>query len=480
MPGTVFAKLSLMAPTPAVSVILPAYNECFTIREILRRVFARPEVSEVVVIDDGSTDGTREILEGLRARYASHAAAFRLIAHDKNEGKGSALADGFKAATGEILIIQDADLEYNPEDYPRLIAPIVQGKADAVYGSRFLPSEKRALLFWHQVANTLLTLACNVFTNLNLTDVWTGYKAFRADVVKKIPFSARHFEFEPEMTIKMARLGCSIYEVPIRYSGRTYAEGKKITFKDALSGAWMMLKAYCSDDLCVEGCAPPLRGRPIASRHSAYVAEQYRPYLGATVIEIGAGSGNSSRFLLDRERLTLTDADPAPLRRLSALYGDWGYVEVAPLDILEPGPALGERSERYDSVVCSQVLEFIDDDVRALSHMRRLLRPQGTLVLSVAAHSALYGPLDRKLGHLRRYDAKGLEEKLKKAGFEPVQSRFLDPISALGWWFNGKLLRRKSVPEFQIALIDRLLPLVRRTSGLLPFGIFLLTVAKRR
>ncbi|HLE71542.1 MAG TPA: glycosyltransferase family 2 protein [Vicinamibacteria bacterium] len=224
---------------PEISVVIPCYNEVSTIEAILDAVRASEiRDKEILIVDDASTDGTREKLLSLPAE-----AGLRVIFHERNRGKGAALATGFRAATGDVVIVQDADLEYDPKEYPKLLAPIRAGKADVVYGSRFAGGEShRVLYFWHYAANKLLTLVSNMFTNLNLTDMETCYKAFRRDVIQKIDFREERFGFEPEVTAKVARMGCRIYEVGISYSGRTYAEGKKIGWRDGLRALWCIVR----------------------------------------------------------------------------------------------------------------------------------------------------------------------------------------------------------------------------------------------
>jgi glycosyltransferase involved in cell wall biosynthesis len=203
---------------------------------------------EIVIVDDGSTDGTRELLQSLVDGGSLHHDAslrtdnLQIVLQDRNRGKGHALRTGFARARGEIVIVQDADLEYDPQDYHRLLAPIMHGLADVVFGSRFLGGPHRVLFFWHSVGNRVLTLLSNMLTNLNLSDVWTCYKAFRRDVVQDLRLRENRFGFEPEVTAKVARGGWRIYEVPISYHGRTYAEGKKITWKDGLSGIWCIVR----------------------------------------------------------------------------------------------------------------------------------------------------------------------------------------------------------------------------------------------
>ena len=213
-----------------VSVVIPVYNEVGTVEEIVARVQAVPLDKEIVMVDDASTDGTREHLEKIDQTHED----VTVIYHDHNQGKGAALRTGFNSATGDVVIIQDADLEYDPREYPVLLEPIMDGRADVVYGSRFLGGPHRVLFFWHYVGNKFLTLLSNALTNLNLTDMETCYKVFKREILEGMTLRSNRFGFEPEFTVKVAKKNLRIYEVPISYSGRTYAEGKKIGWKDGV------------------------------------------------------------------------------------------------------------------------------------------------------------------------------------------------------------------------------------------------------
>ncbi|MBI5286923.1 MAG: glycosyltransferase family 2 protein [Deltaproteobacteria bacterium] len=226
-----------------VSVVIPVYNEGPFVEEVITRVIKTGIPEELVIIDDGSTDGTGEILKGLADYGHYNNCRIKVLFQDRNRGKGAALRRGFKEVSGDIVIIQDADLEYDPRDYPRLLSPILDGRADVVYGSRFAGGEShRVLYFWHMVGNKLVTLMSNMLTDLNLTDMETGYKVFRKDVLDKITIEEDRFGFEPEITAKVAKLGVRIYEIGISYSGRSYAEGKKINWKDGLSAIRCIIK----------------------------------------------------------------------------------------------------------------------------------------------------------------------------------------------------------------------------------------------
>jgi len=222
-----------------LSVVMPVYNEQGTAREAISRVLAVPLETELICIDDGSTDGSREILTELQASHPQ----IQVLLQPKNMGKGAALHRGIKNCTGDFIIIQDADLEYDPTDYPGLLVPLIEGKADVVYGSRFLGAgPHRVLYFWHSVGNSVLTLISNVLTNMNLTDMETCYKMFKTEILKNLNLKAMRFEFEPEVTAKVLKQGIRIYEVPISYAGREYAEGKKITGFDAFDAIKTLLK----------------------------------------------------------------------------------------------------------------------------------------------------------------------------------------------------------------------------------------------
>jgi len=471
-----------------LSVIVPVYNERVTIWEILRRVVRRPEVDQLVIIDDCSGDGTGDVLrqgeaEGwpaLRGERQGPLPEIVLLQHEVNQGKGAALRTGFAKATCDVFLTQDADLEYDPEDYPKLLGPLLDGRADAVYGSRFAGYPRRVLFFWHSLGNKMLTTLSNMLCNLNLTDMETGYKAMRREMVQAMSLRSNRFGIEPEMTAKLARLRARIYEVPISYSGRSYSEGKKIGWKDAVSAVWTMLRCALTDDR--ESRDPlhaTLRRMAALDRYNSFLFEQVRPAIGQRVLEVGAGTGTITQFLRDRDRVLATDVDSQYIHLLERRFEHNGNVDVAIYDLSRPPP---ERvsAQTYDTILCLNVLEHVADDRGALARMYDLLEPGGRLVLLVPAHEALYGAIDESIGHYRRYESEPLRRLLEESGFATEKLLHVNALATLGWYLNGRMLKRTSVPGMQARLADRLVPVYRMEQRLnLPFGLSMIAVARR-
>jgi glycosyltransferase involved in cell wall biosynthesis len=467
-----------------LSVVMPVYNEEATIREILRRVAAVPMRKEVVVVDDGSSDDTRRLLQEIerdglpgRDQWGND---LRLVFQPVNQGKGAALQVGFAAASGDIVVVQDADLEYDPAEYPHLVGPILDGRADAVYGSRFLGAPHRVLFFWHMVGNKLLTTLSNMLTNLNLTDMETGAKAFRADVIKNIPLRSQRFGFEPEVTAKLARMRARIYEIGVSYSGRHYWQGKKIGLKDAVAALWTILRTGLTRDPAYHHPAYAAWHRlERMYRFNDWLWEQIQGWVGQRILCLSAGAMNVTQHLLTREHVVVTDADTWYLRLLRLTFGEGSrHVELRPLHLGEDGwYRLGE----FDTVLCLDVLEQVEDDGRTLRSLAAALVSGGRLIVVVPALQKLHGTIDDAVGNLRRYGKEELRLRLEAAGFLVERMCYFNWLGAVAWYVNSRVLQRRSVPAVQAWLNDRMVWLLRmeRRRGI-PWGLSLLVVARKQ
>jgi glycosyltransferase involved in cell wall biosynthesis len=472
-----------MSDPVLLSILIPLFNEEEFVGTLLRRVLDAPlpdgVVSEIIVVDDASSDASVEIVLQHAREYAGR---IRLIRHDVNRGKGAAIRTAIGHATGQIALIQDADLEYDPADYPRLLKPLLEGKADAVYGSRFLISgERRVLYFWHALANRFLTTLCNMVADLNLTDMETCYKAFRLPLVQSIPLRSDRFGFEPEITIKLAQRQARIYEVPISYHGRTYEEGKKIGVRDAVQALLIIIKFGLWRDTYNEPGAAILDSLAQTPRFNRWLASVVAPYLGSRVLELGAGIGNLTLHLARNRKLYIaTDIDPDHLGRLQRRFQERPNIYTGKCDLEESPDFENLQNAGVDSVICLNVLEHVANDRQALRNIWSVLDPGGRAIILVPEGQNLYGSLDEVLGHFRRYSEEELRSKLSEAGFAVETILRFNRITRPGWYVNGTVLKRRDFGQFQLWAFDRLVWLWRRIDRFLPWKpVSLIAVASK-
>jgi glycosyltransferase involved in cell wall biosynthesis len=466
-----------------LSVLMPCFNERATIREIVARVLAvdlSPVEKELIIVDDGSTDGTREILAELEREPC-----VRVVLQQKNQGKGAAVARALRESSGDFVIIQDADLEYDPREYSLLLQPILDGHADVVYGSRFLGSPRghRVLYFWHSIGNKLLTLMSNAVTNLNLTDMETCYKMLVRDVADRLDLQSKDFGIEPEITCKIARMRSRVYEVPISYHGRTYEEGKKIGFKDAVKAAWVLMRYARWEAPAHDVGAITLRRMATLDPYNRWLHERFEHFLGDRILEVGAGVGNQTRFFVGERSLVIaSDIEPHYLRELTARFGDRSNVRIDSFKLPLSADARDRLADaKIDTIVCLNVLEHIEHDEQTLREFAAVLPPDGHLVLLVPAMKALYGTLDEHLSHFRRYSPEELRTKLEEAGFDVETLRFLNRPAVPGWWLNSRVLKRRVMPKGQLRFFKWIMPVLKLEERNPPsFGLSLLALSKRR
>jgi glycosyltransferase involved in cell wall biosynthesis len=470
------------SPQLSLSILVPVYNERHLAAESLARleILAQDERFsriEVIVVDDGSTDGTAAVLKAFADGHAAaetESAAAKIswffLSHSRNLGKGRAIRTALERATGDVAIIHDADLEYRPADISRILGVFAETDADAVFGSRFVGGEvRRVLMFRHQLGNKLLTFLCNLVSNLNLTDVWACYKAVRTALLQSIPLDSDDFRIEPEITIKLAKREARIFEVPISYFGRSYREGKKTNWKDGVLALWAILRFGLSDNLyrADQYGSQVLARLARAPRFNAWMADEIRPFCGERVLEIGSGVGNLSRRLLPRTRYVASDVNPLYLQTLSNLADNRPYMSASYCDVtdLSSFPA---NAEGYDTVICINVIEHVADDRAALTNIMSVLSDQGRAIVLVPSGPWNFGTLDQVLGHQRRYTRESLSQLAEDCGFEIRQLVEFNRVGTLAWFFNGKLMRRRSFGLSQIWVLNLLTPLMRRLDRLLP------------
>jgi glycosyltransferase involved in cell wall biosynthesis len=465
-----------------LSILMPVYNERSVVERCIGLVLAAPVPEEMerelVIVDDCSTDGTYAILERLAAAHPE----IRLYKHVKNSGKGAAVRTAIQHAAGDFALIQDADLEYDPNEYPQLLRPMLDGHADAVFGSRYMAGEQRRVLpFWHTMINKGLTLISNMFCNLDLTDMETCYKVFRTDLLKSIPIRSDRFGFEPEIVMKASKRKLRIYEVPISYHGRTYEEGKKIGWKDGVKALAVVLRYWLIDDLYVttygRGVLNNLTGTP---QYLSWLARTLRPYLGDSVLEVNAGIGNIAGRLMSRRILYVAaEKDPLHLHALRNRFLRTPNVVVQKIDPALPGD-FAAMDGCFDTVLCLNVLEYLADPGAALRSLRATLKPGGRIVVLVPQGPSLFGSLDKSMGHKRRYSVETAREAMEENGFDIERAWGFNKAGAPPWWMYSKVAGSRRINKLTLKLFDKTVWLWRHTDSLMPWrGLSLILVGRK-
>ena len=462
-----------------LSVLMPIYNERWTLKEIVSRVLstAVPLEMELIAVDDHSSDGSWELLQEM----ADEDSRITAIRHDQNRGKGAAIRTAIDHMTGDVAVIQDADLEYDPADFTVLLEPILDGKADATFGSRFVGHSRRVLFFWHSLVNHALTFLCNLLNNLNLTDMETCYKMVRADVLKELRLTSNTFTLEPELTSRLAQWGARIYEVPISYDGRTYAEGKKIGAIDGIKAVAQMVRCRFIDTRFTDHSGfYILSSVSRASGYNRWILDQVQSFMGARVMEAGSGIGNLSTSLLHRERLVLTDYEDIYVSKLRQRFGRRENVRVVQCDLTRTDDYERFTDERLDTIFCSNVLEHLGPDRDVLKSFYDTLEPGGHCIIVVPAGPNLYTVMDEELGHFRRYTEQELSGKMREVGFEVAFDRRFSKLGSISWAVSGHMMKRRHLSPRQMIWFDRILPIAKLLEYVLPVpGMSLIVVGRK-
>lgn len=465
----------------SLTVLVPVYNEKHLVEASLRRVLRLShrliKRLEVIVVDDCSTDDSLKVLQQL----AMEDKRIVLVRHERNQGKGAAVRTALGHATGDICVVHDADLEYHPADIPALLVPFAEEGADAVFGSRYLPSMyRRTLMYRHTLMNKFLTNIGNFFSDLNLSDIETGYKAINTDLLKSIPLRSNDFRFEVEVTLKLAKRRARIFEAPIRYSPRSYEEGKKIRARDGVLALWSMLRYWLVDDIYRkdEYGSAILQRLESTRKFNLWMGHTLRPHVGDRVLEIGAGIGNLTNQFIPRDYYVASDINPNYLRYLRSYAHGKPYLQVSHIDALNPEHFVG-LEQQFDTVLMINVLEHLADEQLALRNVASALAPGGRAIILVPAHPAIYGSLDEVLGH--REPQTKLRRALEIAGFGVETLYDFNRFSVPGWWFNGKILHRKKFSRMQLKLVNTFLPVAKHMDYLWPWsGLSLIAVGVKQ
>lgn len=459
MPKQTFHKLS---------ILMAAYNEEESLLPSVEAVLAAPLPGglsrELIIVNDGSKDATWEVMQELQAK---HPEIVRIFSQPQNMGKGAAIRRAIAEMSGDLAIFQDADLEYDPSEYPKILGPILDGRAEVVFGSRFAGSERKVLLFWHTLVNKGLTFLSNMLNDTNWTDMETCYKAFTASALKSMPLFSNRFGIEPEITAKVARNRFRMFEVPINYNGRGYDEGKKINWKDGVAALWFIFKYRFSSKYSDPGKVT-LDAIEQAPKFNRWMYDSVKPWLGKRVAELGCGRGNLSNFFRKHENVLLTDYRQDYLDPLRDRWGQKRNLSFEKLDMSEREDYRTLTEFAPDSVVFLNVLEHIEDDRAVLKNLYDHVPSGCRLVILVPFGMKLYSEFDKELGHFRRYEKGELEGKMKDAGFNVEHQFYFNKAGKLAWFFANTLGKRRKLTPAQLRIYNMLTPAFRVADKVMP------------
>ena len=465
-----------------LSILIPVYNETRYFPLLLAKAIATKLdyklKKEIIIVDDCSTDGTTELIKKIHNSFEEFITPYlqknypsenisellneknleiKTFFHEKNKGKDCAIQTAIQYSTGDIAIFQDADLEYDPKDYNKMLKPFFENNADVVYGSRFKGEYTKVLYYKHTMGNKFLTLLSNIFSDLNITDMETCYKMFKGDILRKFIIKSKRFGIEPEITAKIAKAQLNIFEVPVSYYGRTYAEGKKITWKDGFSAIWATIKfnLFCKKIFKDEGHNTLLELRKLDPLNKR-IAKKVIPHLpkSGEICEIGSGIGNISQYLVNnhKTKVHLTDINDTYIMNLKQRFKNHPNVNVKNWDISKNQ----YTKESLDFVTSSNVLEHVENDSKALKNIYNSLKPGGKMFILVPAYQWLYCDIDKHLEHYRRYTKKSLSKLLEETGFKIKHQSFFNFLGIWGWLVAGKILKSKSITGSKLSLYNKI------------------------
>ncbi|MBX3349698.1 MAG: glycosyltransferase [Nitrospira sp.] len=465
---------------PVLAVLIPVFNEVQSIKRLVKRVLASSNEVEirVFIVDDCSSDGSGAVLDAL----ACEDSRITVLHHNTNQGKGAAIRTAINAATGDFAIIQDADFEYDPNDYSRIIAPLLTGAADAVFGSRYLSGMERQVRgYWHSLGNSFLTTCFNIVHDAHLSDMETCYKALPLNILKSLRLTTDRFGIEPELAARLIAVRARIVEVPISYYPRGYGDGKKIGWKDGLEAIYLIVKFKYFDPIpCLDAAMLRHLAMAKAPLYQKAIAREIEPFVGDRVLEVGAGIGNLSKHMPGVKELILAEPIKGFRLQLASNMDYRDYVIISEQDVFSEQGVVWAKNLQPDTVININQLELMDDDKVALDSLASSVAPRGRVVLLLSAQQSLYGSLDNALGRRRRYSLESIRALLKAVGLEVIEERWFGKLVLIGWFFESKIYRRQFFSPKSVSWVDLLSPWMKSIDRWMPWnGLSLLVVAQK-